>query len=432
MTRIFNQRIAAFALLFTLTAATASADICEHPATQDMNGKCVCPFGMVLKGSTCVTTMCPPGTKLVAGKCQSTCSASEVLVNGKCTDKIDQLPTDAGKTVQIAAGNFMAGAPPDNTFGRADPVHKVNLSTYSIDKYEVSVEEYDKCVKTGACPKPGGAQYGCNYPNAKRRAHPMNCVTWNEAQTYCDWRGMRLPTEAEWEYAARGKKSNLYPWGDAAPTCKNTAMTYSAPDGKSSCGGNTSAIGSHPDGKSEFGVHDLAGNVEEWMWDEYGYYKAVSEMNDPGGPMNGTDHVVKGGAYDLAGSKIFAAARRISAAPDNRYVWLGFRCAKGPSPKATPTYFSEVPKPPPPPPVEKPKSAMVYIPGGSFTMGRDGDAMASPAHPVTLSPYFLDTYEVTVNDYIRCVDDKKCTVPYFDSKQSCNYDITGHGLHPIN
>jgi len=434
----FDQRFVLLAMIAAtfagsaLTTRDAAGDICEHPATQDKMGKCVCPPGMKQTGNTCSTAMCPPGTKLAGGKCVSTCPADKTLVEGKCVDASDKLPVDAGKTVQIAAGNFTAGST-DSSHGRADPVHKVTLSTFSIDKYEVSVEEYDKCVKSGICSKPQGVEYGCNYPNAKRRAHPMNCVTWNEAQTFCDWRGMRLPTEAEWEYAARGAKSSVYPWGDTPPTCKTAAMTYSSNDPKSpSCGGNTSVIGSHGDGKSPFGVHDLAGNVEEWIWDEYGYYKPnVSEMTEPGGPINGTDHVVKGGAYDLAGAKVFAAARRISAEPGARHVWLGFRCAKGPAPKATPAYFNEVPIVEPIK-IEKPKTPTISIPGGTFMMGRDGDASGSPAHSVTLSSYQLDTYEVTVADYRLCMDDKKCVSPQYDSKQSCNYDLTGHGLHPIN
>jgi len=117
----------------------------------------------------------------------------------------------------IPAGTFMMGS----KYGDDElPIHEVFLDRYAIDVYEVTNERYKECVTAGACNKPGGSYYG----NAQYDDHPVVYVSWNDAEAYCEWRGARLPSEAEWEKAARGGlEGKLYPWGDEEPTCQKGA-----------------------------------------------------------------------------------------------------------------------------------------------------------------------------------------------------------------
>jgi formylglycine-generating enzyme required for sulfatase activity len=350
----------------------------------------------------------------------------------------EKLPGDAGSSVPVPAGSFMMG---DTTSPGASPVRQVSVGAFAIDRYEVSVEEYEKCVKTGVCSAPPASFLAtasrCNY-GTKRTAHPMNCVTYQEATNYCLWKSKRLPTEAEWEFAARGKGSSLYPWGSDAPSCKQANWTEKSPATKY-CGDGTSPIGNKPAGKSAFGAHDMAGNVEEWVFDWYGTWKSGS-ATDPGGPLTGTSRVVKGSAFDLTAQTEHVAARREGVDPTKRETWLGFRCATGPSPNATPAYYlSPLPTTTttttttPPPVGPSDLGSMVKVPGGTFTMGGVGEtADAMPTHPVTLAGFSIDKYEVTVGEYRKCVGSGACLVPANTLSPNCNYDKTGKDFHPVN
>ena len=227
------------------------------------------------------------------------------------------------------AGAFVMGS----EGGDESPPHHVTLSPFALDRTEVTVEAYRKCVASGECTASAtsfwdGAEHGgaaCNYAEPGREQHPMNCIDWTRAQTYCTAMDKRLPTEAEWEYAARsGGKSALYPWGDAAPDCSRVVMDQ----GSFGCGTkHTAPVCSRPAGNSAQGLCDMAGNVWEWVFDTYGPYAAGSVV-DPKGQQGPQSKVMRGGSWSLADSGYFRAALRRNFPPTMRNSSVGFRCAK--------------------------------------------------------------------------------------------------------
>jgi formylglycine-generating enzyme required for sulfatase activity len=358
------------------------------------------------------------------------------------------LPIDFAMSVSVKGGSFSAGSNAYNDYD-AGPEHKVTLGDFKIDKYEVPVAEFEKCVKAKSCDAPpsdleaivaNGTR--CNYPG--RKAHPMNCVTWNEASQFCTWKGKRLPTEAEWEYSAKGgAKQNVFPWGATEATCKQANFTQGV--ASAGCGDGTSAIGTHPLGASPFGVQDLAGNVEEWVFDYWGVFSGMNAAapNPYNADAKEARHAIKGGSWDLSTIADMHSVRREGGDAFMRQNWLGFRCASGPVPTAAPEMFKKqevvAPPPPPPPPQPAPNvpapsdlGTMVKVSGGSFTMGLDGDQDAAPAHMVTVGSYSLDKYEVTVGQYKKCVDAKKCAEPLLLMSQTCNWSVPGRENHPVN
>jgi formylglycine-generating enzyme required for sulfatase activity len=407
-----------------------------------------CSPGQMNASATCD---CPAGYRSVGAPGDASCQKviiDQKVPTGPVTTTVSdkKLPADAGSSVPVKSGSFMMG---DAVSAGAGPVRQVTVGDYGIDKYEVSVEEYKKCVDTGVCSAPPSSytstQPKCNWGTA-RTAHPMNCVNYQEASNYCLWKGKRLPTEAEWEYAARGKGSTLYPWGIDTPTCAHANWTEKPSAPTAGCGESTSPIGSKPKGKSAAGAFDMAGNVEEWTFDWYGTFKGGSATN-PGGPLTGTSRVVKGSAYDLSSPSDQIAARREGVDPTHREPWLGFRCATGASPNATPAFYNPPTPPPapttsptytPPPTFTTPSTApsdlgtMVKIPGGTYSMGSTEDVEATPVRQVTLSSFHMDKYEVTVGEYRKCVTSGACLTPINSLSTYCNYDKSGKDAHPVN
>ncbi len=230
----------------------------------------------------------------------------------------------AGKEgmVYIPEGEFTMGG---NSRDAEKPVHKVYLSAFYIDKYEVTADEYTACVNAGVCNKQPGTGENCNYGEAERGNHPINCVTWYDAYAYCRWEGKRLPTEAEWEKAARGTDGWEYPWGDEEATCSYAVMN----DGGKGCGTNrTWPVGSKPEGASPYGVMDMAGNVWEWGMDWYdeNYYKNSPDRN-PEGPDSGKYRVFRGGSWNYPHYRQ-RAADRSGYLPGKNFDFVGFRCAR--------------------------------------------------------------------------------------------------------
>jgi formylglycine-generating enzyme len=225
----------------------------------------------------------------------------------------------------VPAGEFMMGcSPKDTDCGENEsPFHRVRLSAYLIDKYEVTAGQYEKCVSTGAC-TPAGQGTHCTYQAKKRGEYPINCVEWDQASEYCKWAGKRLPTEAEWEKAARGSDGRVYPWGDSPLECSR--LVYGGEECKAK---GTAPVGSKPYGVSPFGLMDMLGNVWEWVYDWYGakYYE-TSPNGDPAGPATGEKHIARGGSFRFKPLKNMRISYREPEAPGFERVSFGFRCVK--------------------------------------------------------------------------------------------------------
>ncbi len=232
--------------------------------------------------------------------------------------------TSTEEMVYIPAGEFTMGSDSGNKDEK--PVHKVYLDSYYIDKYEVTVDKYAACVKAGFCNEPdtGGS---CNWGKSGRERHPVNCVNWGQARAYCEWRKKRLPTEAEWEKAARGTDGREYPWGNEKASCSYAVMNDGSGGG---CGmDRTWPVGSKPKGASPYGAMDMSGNVWEWVEDWYNkeYYRRSPDRN-PKGPDSGKYRVLHGGSWFVNSDSLRAANRGSGLPPAFGYSSGGFRCAR--------------------------------------------------------------------------------------------------------
>ena len=223
--------------------------------------------------------------------------------------------------IRIPGGTFEMGS----TEGSSDekPVHRVRVEGFELAKSEVTVAQYRACVRAGTCTEPGSGS-SCNWGKSGRDDHPVNCVDWEQAVAFSRWAGGRLPSEAEWEYAARsGGRSQRYPWGDEQASCARAVMD----DGGNGCGqGGTWAVCSKARGLSAQGVCDLAGNVWEWVEDCWhgDYSGAPSDGRAWTSGCTGSDRVSRGGSwYDTA--RNLRAASRNGFSPGNRGDNLGFR-----------------------------------------------------------------------------------------------------------
>jgi formylglycine-generating enzyme required for sulfatase activity len=187
----------------------------------------------------------------------------------------------------------------------------------------VTVAQYKACVDAGACTAPGKGvfwSFGCNWGVAGRENHPVNCVDWNQAEAFSRWAGGRLPSEAEWEYAARSAGKNwTYPWGDEKPTCERAVTSVCGAKG-------TAPVCSKPKGNTLQGLCDLSGNVWEWVRDRYHESYAGAPVDGGAWDDAGSERVMRGGAWDAAfGAR---AAGRTPADPDSRTGAVGFRPAR--------------------------------------------------------------------------------------------------------
>jgi len=226
-------------------------------------------------------------------------------------------PVDGMVMVYVPGGTFQMGS--DESDSDASiyefPQHPVTLGSFWIDRTEVSNAQYERCVEGGVC-WPSGYAEDEDYGGGD---HPVESVSWNDAATYCEWAGARLPTEAEWEYAARGSGGRIYPWGDETPMRELCNFDNNE--------GGTIATGSYPAGASWCGALDMAGNVFEWMadWYDENYYQD-SPLQNPTGPATGDHKVLRGGSWGDTQEGIRAAGRYYHLPPDHRYGGVGFRC----------------------------------------------------------------------------------------------------------
>lgn len=243
------------------------------------------------------------------------------------------------KEAPVTPGNASAtyhqrNRTPANTFHDEGPAHMVFLDPYLIDKYEVSNKAYRDFIRSTGYPAPAY----WDEPRLNRPEQPVVGVSWYDAKTYCEYLSKRLPTEAEWEKAARGPHGNLYPWGnDFDPGRANFGKNQGA----------TMPVDSYPDGVSYYGLHNMAGNVFEWVSDWYdpNFYGRLEPMVNPTGPAKpawiggtgtyvdflalGEKRVIRGGSWIAPEATLRATHRFWNHPSNNSYgVGLGFRCAK--------------------------------------------------------------------------------------------------------
>jgi len=263
------------------------------------------------------------------------------------------------KMASIAGGKFFMGSDDKDASDDERPAHQVTLAPYCIDLYEVTAAEYKACSDVGECKRaPVEVEWKdiraqerkpfsrlCNANHPENGAHPINCIDWEMANTYCSWQKGRLPTEAEWEFAARGPDGRRYPWGDEAPdktrmnACGKECIIWGAKNGvEMGYGGkgmyadddgfpSTAPVGSFSDGKSRYGLFDVVGNVWEWTSDWDAKY-APEPATDPKGPATGTRRIVRGGAFNGVMPSWVRPSQRYSDLPSTHSHAYGFRCAQ--------------------------------------------------------------------------------------------------------
>jgi formylglycine-generating enzyme required for sulfatase activity len=216
--------------------------------------------------------------------------------------------------VSIQGGSFLMGT---NLLGGINdyerPAHMRQVASFSLDEREVTVRAYRACVEARACGEPAKTP-GCNYGKAGRDDHPINCVDWEQAQAFCRWLGRRLPTEDEWEFAARGAVGHSYPWGELSPNVGSyLCWKRGAADG-------TCPVGSFPRGQN--GLHDMGGNVWEWTASRRCRYPERTTCDEP------LAYVVRGAGWNDTDPKIVYAWVRLSNEPLTQDTNRGFRCAR--------------------------------------------------------------------------------------------------------
>lgn len=267
---------------------------------------------------------------------------------------------------EIAGGGYFMGSDDaDNPVLRsAGPAHKVEVTSFCIDLHEVTIAEYRTCSKAGDCKRahrdskwPQGSQskdawskdrstYGvlCNEGIEGHEEHPVNCVSWHQAKAFCEWRGAELPTEAQWEFAARGSDGRVYSWGDAPPDSEHmngcgaecvawratvelstTPALHESDDGYI----GTAPVGSFPAGKAQAGLLDMAGNVFEWTASEFVPFDEEQRLAEAAeaGPDAPVKRVIRGGAFNSFMPAFADPALRFGQVEDAHPHAVGFRCA---------------------------------------------------------------------------------------------------------
>jgi formylglycine-generating enzyme required for sulfatase activity len=245
---------------------------------------------------------------------------------------------DGMTLLYVPAGDFLMGSTDSDSQadGNEKPQHTVYLDAFWIDQTEVTQGMYAKCVVAGKCDKAMCSVGGDN--------HPAICVNRNDAENYCAWARRRLPTEAEWEKAARGADGRLYPWGNQAPNETLANFNQNVKE--------TTDVGKYPAGASPYGALDMAGNLFEWVADWYAadYYQ-YSPSRNPAGPETERSRVLRGGSWNSKAEYVRAAMRTRDQPIVTDYNY-GFRCAASasptavtPQPNATPTPLASIPLP---------------------------------------------------------------------------------------
>jgi formylglycine-generating enzyme required for sulfatase activity len=248
---------------------------------------------------------------------------------------------DGAILVYVPGGEFVMGSNPNEPYfwGAESPKHTVFLDSFWIYQTEVTNQMYRLCVQAGKCSLPSDLSstlYPDYFNNPQYDDYPVINVNFNQAQVYCQWAGGRLPTEAEWEKAARGSDGRLFPWGNQelqanyANFCDINCALADNPEQEVSLDdgyGDVAPVGSFPAGASPYGIYDMAGNVLEWVqdWMNQSYYSS-SPYENPRGPASGTRRVIRGGSW-WSGRAGLRTSARASWSPDKFSSMIGFRCA---------------------------------------------------------------------------------------------------------
>jgi formylglycine-generating enzyme required for sulfatase activity len=247
--------------------------------------------------------------------CEQRASRAEQAARAQEQSRQQQQAREAliGAMVSIPGGAFIMGSADGQDAEK--PAHRMTVASFALDVTEVTVGAYEACVQGGGCSQPGTDQF-CNWGQSGKSRHPINCVDWNQATAFCSWARKRLPTEEEWELAARGTEGRTYPWGAAGP---GNQLCW-----KGSGASGTCEVGSHASGATPTGLQDMAGNVWEWTSSQKCPYTSS------GYDMNKCDSVriSRGGGWGSGDAAWVRGALRNAHAPAYRNGGVGFRCAR--------------------------------------------------------------------------------------------------------
>ncbi len=347
-----------------------SCGTCQGADTCNAAGVCVPPGPDCPADKACGQRVCGPDPvcQESCGTCQGadTCNAAGVCVPSgpNCPADKDCTDRDCGPdpVCQESCGECNGTDMCDNTDGQCEPTpmvkvaadaqeiefwqgcnedldkqcndnerpyHKVVVPEFQIDKYEVTVDLYLRCVDKSGCTAPLENE-GCNQKFADRKSHPVNCINWVQARSFCEWAGKRLCSESEWEKASRGTDGRKYPWGNETATCGYAVMSERG----AGCGvSSTRPVGSKSEGASPYGALDMSGNVWEWVDDDWhdDYTDAPTNgsawVNDP----RESHRVARGGSF-TNNAQFLRSSYRMKSLPSSQETNLGVRCCRTPEP----------------------------------------------------------------------------------------------------
>lgn len=284
------------------------------------------PDGSDTAGPADTTSAVDGSTTMAEPECDdgdATCLDGEYCVRGTCMAPPEDMVAVPGGTFSMGCNEALdPDCAPDEY-----PYHEVNLGPFAIDRTEVTLAAYQTCIDAGECPPLPATDAAGNTCDNTPGELPVSCVSWFHARDYCESVGKRLPTEAEWEKAARSDDGRIYPWGAQAPSCTLAVMNDCPSSGKQ-------PVASKPAGASPYGALDMSGNVFEWVNDWYGTaYYVESPLDDPPGPDKGARRTIRSGGSNYGAAAMRNSFRGVSfevPTPDSTHTNVGFRCALTP------------------------------------------------------------------------------------------------------